>query len=435
MLRARREAMGATLAEAEAATRIRQKYLAALEAEEWALLPGEVVGRGFLRNYAAYLGLEPTEILERRRAVIDSRLASALSSTSAGAQLPGARAVDYRPKEMELKDEPDGITRGEIRMTPFLSILLTLLALALIAWGLNRFGNSSLGGFFPNLGISGQNVTLDSNQPSDQADVSLLSNVDQIPAVPVVTLAPITVVVNPENAVVQTPQPQPDNNNNNNLAESTNIDSSANIILRPTTITAANQTAANQAAAFPTLIPTRTPIPTPTPVSANSESSTALGQPTATPLPAADNINTTSDPTNETQPPTLLPTATVELTPVPTSTPAPTAPPPPSPPQCPDWRTVLSAPFNNEVVQGLVQVRGTATHEDFRYYRIEYAFGANATSGFTYFTGGNAPVFQGVLGQLDTTSLPNETYTIRVAVIDSTGNFSPPCQVTLIFAN
>jgi len=401
MLRARREAMGATLAEAEAATRIRQKYLAALEAEEWALLPGEVVGRGFLRNYAAYLGLEPTEILERRRAVIDSRLASALSSTSAGAQLPGARAVDYRPKEMELKDEPDGITRGEIRMTPFLSILLTLLALALIAWGLNRFGNSSLGGFFPNLGISGQNVTLDSNQPSDQADVSLLSNVDQIPAVPVVTLAPITVVVNPENAVVQTPQPQPDNNNNN----------------------------------FPTLIPTRTPIPTPTPVSANSESSTALGQPTATPLPAADNINTTSDPTNETQPPTLLPTATVELTPVPTSTPAPTAPPPPSPPQCPDWRTVLSAPFNNEVVQGLVQVRGTATHEDFRYYRIEYAFGANATSGFTYFTGGNAPVFQGVLGQLDTTSLPNETYTIRVAVIDSTGNFSPPCQVTLIFAN
>jgi len=64
MLRARREAMGATLAEAEVATRIRQKFLAALEADEWALLPGEVVGRGFLRNYAAYLGLEPTEILD-----------------------------------------------------------------------------------------------------------------------------------------------------------------------------------------------------------------------------------------------------------------------------------------------------------------------------------------------------------------------------------
>ena len=52
LLRERREAMGVTLAEAEVATRIRQKYLAALEADEWDLLPGEVVGRGFLRNYS-----------------------------------------------------------------------------------------------------------------------------------------------------------------------------------------------------------------------------------------------------------------------------------------------------------------------------------------------------------------------------------------------
>ena len=68
LLRERREAMGVTLAEAEVATRIRQKYLAALEADEWDLLPGEVVGRGFLRNYSTYLGLEPTEMIERRRA-------------------------------------------------------------------------------------------------------------------------------------------------------------------------------------------------------------------------------------------------------------------------------------------------------------------------------------------------------------------------------
>src|SRR5690606_9666245 len=81
MLRKRREAMGATLAEVEAATKIRQKYLAALEADEWQLLPGEVVGRGFLRNYAAYLALDATEMIERRRAVADPSLASVLSST------------------------------------------------------------------------------------------------------------------------------------------------------------------------------------------------------------------------------------------------------------------------------------------------------------------------------------------------------------------
>jgi hypothetical protein len=42
ILRERREAMGVTLAEAEVATRIRQKYLAALESDEWNLLPGRL---------------------------------------------------------------------------------------------------------------------------------------------------------------------------------------------------------------------------------------------------------------------------------------------------------------------------------------------------------------------------------------------------------
>jgi transcriptional regulator with XRE-family HTH domain len=81
ILRERREAMGVTLAEAEVATRIRQKYLAALESDEWDLLPGEVVGRGFLRNYSTYLGIEPTEMIERRRAIADESLAAVLADT------------------------------------------------------------------------------------------------------------------------------------------------------------------------------------------------------------------------------------------------------------------------------------------------------------------------------------------------------------------
>src|SRR5215210_5999907 len=84
MLRERREAMGASLAEVETATRIRQKYLAALESDEWNLLPGEVIGRGFLRNFSTYLGLDATEAIERRRTVADPSLAGVLADTSAG---------------------------------------------------------------------------------------------------------------------------------------------------------------------------------------------------------------------------------------------------------------------------------------------------------------------------------------------------------------
>jgi cytoskeleton protein RodZ len=41
-----------------AETRIRTRYLQALEDERFELLPGSVYGKGFLRAYADYLGLE-----------------------------------------------------------------------------------------------------------------------------------------------------------------------------------------------------------------------------------------------------------------------------------------------------------------------------------------------------------------------------------------
>ncbi len=64
MLRDAREAKGASLVEAERATKIRQKYLAALEEDNISALPSPVYARGFLRNYAVYLGLNADEVLE-----------------------------------------------------------------------------------------------------------------------------------------------------------------------------------------------------------------------------------------------------------------------------------------------------------------------------------------------------------------------------------
>lgn len=58
ILREAREAKGATLGQAEAATRVRQKYLRALEDGDWASLPEPLYVRGFLRSYARYLGVD-----------------------------------------------------------------------------------------------------------------------------------------------------------------------------------------------------------------------------------------------------------------------------------------------------------------------------------------------------------------------------------------
>lgn len=62
-LRVARESKGWTIADAEEATKIRIRYLQALEEENYAILPGTAYIKGFLRTYANYLGLDPNEIL------------------------------------------------------------------------------------------------------------------------------------------------------------------------------------------------------------------------------------------------------------------------------------------------------------------------------------------------------------------------------------
>ena len=62
-LHAARERKGVDLARAERDTKIRARYLEALERGDWRALPGQVYTKGFLRNYAIYLGLEPDQVL------------------------------------------------------------------------------------------------------------------------------------------------------------------------------------------------------------------------------------------------------------------------------------------------------------------------------------------------------------------------------------
>jgi cytoskeleton protein RodZ len=88
-----------SLADVEAQTRIRQKYLEALETGDYARLPRGATSRGFLRNYARFLGIDADQA---------TRLYLAESGDK-GPELPtiqDGRIVDYRPLEVELHAEP-----------------------------------------------------------------------------------------------------------------------------------------------------------------------------------------------------------------------------------------------------------------------------------------------------------------------------------------
>ncbi|MCA9994966.1 MAG: helix-turn-helix domain-containing protein, partial [Anaerolineales bacterium] len=65
ILREARENKGLTLEEVQAETRIHARFLTALEKGDYAVLPTPVHVRGFLRNYARFLGLDPQPLLAR----------------------------------------------------------------------------------------------------------------------------------------------------------------------------------------------------------------------------------------------------------------------------------------------------------------------------------------------------------------------------------
>ena len=66
-LKAEREEQRLTLEKVFEATRIRVQYLQALEADDLSVMPSPVQARGYLRNYAEYLGFDVEQVLHELR--------------------------------------------------------------------------------------------------------------------------------------------------------------------------------------------------------------------------------------------------------------------------------------------------------------------------------------------------------------------------------
>ena len=77
LLREAREACGMTLQQASEITKVRTKYLEAIENGEFAVIPGEVL-KGFIRTYADCLGLDGTQVLAQYRELRLARDSAAL---------------------------------------------------------------------------------------------------------------------------------------------------------------------------------------------------------------------------------------------------------------------------------------------------------------------------------------------------------------------
>jgi hypothetical protein len=145
------------------------------------------------------------------------------------------------------------------------------------------------------------------------------------------------------------------------------------------------------------------------------------------PTPTLPEVQISATPTETPQParPTERPQPTATIPPQNTPTPA------LQHPSCPDGRSVITSPAVGAQVNGMVAVSGSATHENFQFYKLEYGAGTNPAV-WSYFDGGDRPVQGGRLGALNAGALAPGTYSIRVVVVDASGNFPAPCQTTIV---
>jgi cytoskeletal protein RodZ len=122
-----------SLQQVEAATKIRGRYLQAIENDEWEQLPGDTYARAFIRTYGRYLGLDGDRLAEEQR-------------RSRGAARPGERLprVDPRPKPVARRRSPG--RRWSVSPRLLAALVTALVVAALLVIGIATGGNSNGGG-------------------------------------------------------------------------------------------------------------------------------------------------------------------------------------------------------------------------------------------------------------------------------------------------
>lgn len=95
-LRAKRDELGLTLEQIQAETKIRRRYLEALETGNEDLIPGEVYVKGFLRFYANFLGLDGQALVKEYNAAKEAQAAEADGAAPGGRPAPGDAPMPVR---------------------------------------------------------------------------------------------------------------------------------------------------------------------------------------------------------------------------------------------------------------------------------------------------------------------------------------------------
>jgi len=96
-------------------------------------------------------------------------------------------------------------------------------------------------------------------------------------------------------------------------------------------------------------------------------------------------------------------------------------------PDCPDARARITSPGIDAEVRGGVEVWGSASIPDFDYYKLEFGKGYRPSTWSLIGDLQQDPVSDGLLGVWDSSPFARGVYTLRLVVVDRTGNYKE-CQ-------
>ncbi len=128
------------VSEIEAQTKIRAKYLRALENEEWDLLPGPTFVKSFLKTYAQALGLDDKALVEEYRQHYERPNEADLqpivpASSKAGGKKGSRERGGGRSKSRAARGGGGGPSRGYIIAIGAVSVIIVLLIVGLLSSG------------------------------------------------------------------------------------------------------------------------------------------------------------------------------------------------------------------------------------------------------------------------------------------------------------
>ncbi len=132
-LREARIRRGLTITDVETVTKIRHKYIEALEEDDFEVLPGPTVVKGFLRSYAVFLKLDPEPLLTEYRGQFEYHKEDIGQLRTDMARQPRTRTSAERKKSRTRRTQRGYVAAGVIAV-------FVIIALAWLTSGRGQTG-------------------------------------------------------------------------------------------------------------------------------------------------------------------------------------------------------------------------------------------------------------------------------------------------------